>query len=363
MTPLVVFFFVLGIALLIGGADLLVRGASSLAAAVGIPPLIIGLTVVALGTSSPELAVSLQAVLIGQPDLTLGNVVGSNIANVLLILGIAALVAPLVVSPQLLRREVPIMIAVSFLVWWLASDGTLSQLDGTLLVGLLLTYLGSSIWFARRQMTESATKGTAPTVSPEQRSPKALLTNVGLAIVGLALLIVGSQWLVDSAVTVARAFGVSELLIGLTIVAVGTSLPEIAISVLASLRGEREIAIGNVVGSNILNLLAVLGLTALLAPIPLNVPAQTLAFDLPVMVAAAVACLPIFFNEQLISRGEGALFLGYYLAYTTYLILNATRSEALDEFSTTMLVVVIPLTVIAVAIGTIRGIREQRVGT
>ncbi|MFV9505017.1 MAG: calcium/sodium antiporter [Oscillochloridaceae bacterium umkhey_bin13] len=359
MTPLVVVLFIIGIVLLIWGADLLVRGASNIAAAFGVPPLVIGLTVVALGTSSPELAVSIQAVLAGQPDLTLGNVVGSNIANVLLILGIAALVAPLVVAPQLLRREVPVMIGVSLLVWWLASDGLLGQIEGAILVTLLLVFLGGSVWLTRREMADAAVAQPLPLASAH-RKPRALLRNLGLAVLGLIMLIIGAQWLVDSAVAVARALGVSELLIGLTIVAVGTSLPEIATSVLAGLRGEREIAIGNVVGSNILNLLAVLGLTALLAPAALVVPPATLAFDLPVMVAAAIVCLPIFFNGLLISRWEGALFLSYYVAYTTYLILHATRSEALDEFSFTMLFVIIPLTVLALAIGTFRGIQERR---
>ncbi len=170
----------------------------------------------------------------------------------------------------------------------------------------------------------------------------------------------GAQWLVDGAVSFARALGVSELIIGLTVVAVGTSLPEIATSVLASLRGEREIAVGNVVGSNIINILGVLGLTGVLAPQPIRVPASALAFDIPVLVATAVACLPIFFNGRMIARWEGALFLAYYIAYTAYLVLAATGSAALPTFSVAMLSFAIPLTLVTLAVVTLRGLRRPR---
>ncbi|NTU79458.1 MAG: calcium/sodium antiporter [Chloroflexales bacterium] len=355
MTIWTMLLFGAGIVLLIWGADLLVRGAAHLAAAAGISPLIIGLTVVAMGTSAPELAVSLQAALNGQAALTLGNVVGSNIANILLILGLVALVAPLLVAPRLLQREVPAMIAVSFLLWLLAADGAISRLDGAVLVTLLGAFLAATIWGARREQDPSLESAVRP-----DRSAWGLVRNVGLVIGGLILLVAGAQWLVDGAVVFARALGVSELIIGLTIVAVGTSLPEIATSVLASLRGERDIAVGNVVGSNILNLLAVLGLTALIAPEPIAVPTSALAFDLPVLVAAAVACLPIFFNGKLIARWEGGLFLGYYVAYTIYLILATTRHSALPLFSAAMLFFAIPLTVVTIAVVTVRGLHASR---
>jgi cation:H+ antiporter len=355
MSLLTALLFIIGIALLIWGADLLVRGASHLAAAAGVSPLVIGLTVVALGTSSPELAVSIQSVLAGQPDLTLGNVVGSNIANVLLILGLAALVAPLLVAPQLLRREVPLMIAASGLTWLLASDGAIGRLDGMFLLLIFAGFIGASVWLTRHPGPASAAVVAG---SPAQRG--SLWSNLGMALGGLIMLIIGAQWLVDGAVTVARAFGVSELLIGLTIVAVGTSLPEIATSILASLRGERDIAVGNVVGSNILNLVAVLGLTALISPLPLTVPAQALAFDIPVMTAAALACLPIFFSGKIIARWEGAVFLGYYIAYTVYLILAATGNSALGTFSDAMLYFVIPLTVLTLAVVVAQALRRDR---
>jgi cation:H+ antiporter len=355
MTIWTILLFGAGIVLLIWGADLLVRGAAHLAAAAGISPLIIGLTIVAMGTSAPEMAVSLQAALAGQAALTLGNVVGSNIANILLILGLAALVAPLLVAPRLLQREVPAMIAVSFLLWLLAADGSISRLDGALLVTLLGVFVAVTVWTARREPEPTLVSAVRP-----DHSRWGLARNVGLVLGGLILLVAGAQWLVDGAVVFARTLGVSELIIGLTVVAVGTSLPEIATSVLASLRGERDIAVGNVVGSNILNLLAVLGLTALIAPQPIAVPVSALAFDLPVLVAAAVACLPIFFNGKLIARWEGGLFLGYYVAYMAYLIFAVTGHSALPLFSAAMLFFVIPLTVVTLAVVTVRGLRVGR---
>jgi cation:H+ antiporter len=187
-----------------------------------------------------------------------------------------------------------------------------------------------------------------------------VLRNIGLLLGGLILLVAGAQWLVDGAVTFARTLGVSELIIGLTVVAVGTSLPEIATSVLASIRGEREIAVGNVVGSNILNILGVLGLTGVLAPQPIAVPAGALAFDVPVLVATAVACLPIFFNGRMIARWEGGLFLAYYVAYTAYLVLASTQAANLRVFSAAMLFFVIPLTLVTIAVVTVRNLRQSR---
>jgi cation:H+ antiporter len=355
MSLVTVLLFGAGIVLLIWGADLLVRGAAHLAALAGVSPLVIGLTVVAMGTSAPELAVSLRAALVGQPDLTLGNVLGSNIANVLLILGLAALAAPLLVAARVLQREVPTMIGVSLLLWLLVADGSLSRLDGALLVVLLGAFLAAAAVLGRR----GATTDGAQTPVPLDRSRWNVVRNLGLVLGGLLLLVAGAQWLVDGAVIFARALGVSELIIGLTVVAVGTSLPEIATSVLASLRGEREIAVGNVVGSNILNILGVLGLTALIAPQPIVVPASALAFDVPVLVVTAVACLPIFFNGRMLARWEGALFLAYYLAYTTYLVLATAGHSALPLFTAAMLFFVIPLTVVTLAVVTVRGLRQR----
>lgn len=352
--------FVVGIGLLILGAELLVRGASGLALAAGLSPLVVGLTVVALGTSSPELAVAVQSALGGAGGIALGNVIGSNIANVLLILGLTAVIAPLAVNPQIIRQEVPIAVAASALVLLFALDGTLSRLDGALLVAGMLGYTTYAIVQSRRAQAAAPPGGAANQDRGNLRGPRSWLRN-GLAIVaGLALLTVGSQWLVDGAVAAAKLLGVDDLVIGLTVVAVGTSLPEIASSALATLRRQRDIAVGNVVGSCICNLLAVLGLMALVAPRGVPVPPAVVSFDLPVMLAATVACLPIMRHGGAIYRWEGAVFLGYYVAYTLYLLLANTRHALLRPFSLVMLAFVIPLTLIGLTVVAVRDRRTQR---
>ena len=358
--------FVLGLGALILGAELLVRGASRLALSFGISPLVVGLTVVAFGTSSPEMAVSVQSTWSGQVDITLGNVVGSNIFNVLFILGASALIVPLVVHQQLIRQEVPVMIGVSFLVWALAADGGLSRWEGVLLSGLLVGYIFVVIRQSRRESAEVKQEYEEAFDGEAALAPGAWDAHWGVQLLlivgGLALLVLGSNWLVDAAVTVARHLGVSELVIGLTLVAAGTSLPEVATSILAAVRGERDIAVGNVVGSNIFNLLGVLGVSALVAPADLTVAPAMLGFDIPFMVAVAVACLPIFCTGARIDRWEGALFLGYYLAYTAWLILAATRHDALGPFSTAMTLFVLPLTALSLGVLAWRHWREGRCG-
>ena len=352
--------FLLGLGLLVAGAEWLVRGASRLASAVGIPPLVIGLTVVAFGTSAPELAVSVQAVLGGQPDIALGNVVGSNICNVLLILGLSALITPLVVAQRLIRLDVPLMIGVSTLLYLLALDGRISRLDGLLLFAGILAYTVFAIIKGRSEsagvIAEYAGEYGA---TPSSNGRDKVIRNLALVIIGLVMLVSGARWLVDGAMAGARWLGISELIIGLTVVAVGTSLPEIATSVIASLRGERDIAVGNVVGSGLFNILAVLGLSSLVAPSGLAVAPAVLRFDLPVMIAAAIACLPIFFTGHRISRSEGCLFLGYYLVYLIYLGLAATGNAVLTSFSAALLWFVLPLTVITLAVSLWRAWRTS----
>jgi cation:H+ antiporter len=359
MQPTAVILFVAGLVLLLWGAEWLVRGASRLAAAGGISPLVIGLTVVSFGTSAPELAVSIQAGLAGQADVTVGNVVGSNIANVLLILGLSALVAPLVVAQQLVRLDVPLMIGVSFLLLFLARDGLLSRYDGLLLFGGVVLYTAFSIYQSRKENEEVQTEYQRAFGAGRERSYRAILINVGLLVVGLGLLVVGARWLVDGAVAFARLLGLSELLVGLTVVAAGTSLPELATSVVASLRGERDIAVGNVVGSNIFNILLVLGLSGFVAPGGIPIASQAMQFDIPVMTAVAIACLPIFFTGYTIDRWEGALFLAYYVAYTAYLILSATGHAALPAFAAAMLGFVLPLTILTLVLVTVRAWRQR----
>ncbi|CAN5819994.1 calcium/sodium antiporter [soil metagenome] len=348
-----------GLVLLVVGAELFVRGAARLATLIGISPLVVGLTVVALGTSAPEIAVSVQASASGQGDLAIGNVIGSNIFNVLFILGLSALVLPLVVSHQLVRLDVPVMIAASALLIVLGLDGWLSILDG----GILLTSGAAYVIFlivSSRRMGATAQLNPAESHVPSRKSEVTWLRNAGLILVGMGMLVIGSRWLVSGAVTIAEAFGVSQLIIGLTVIAAGTSLPEAATSVIAALRGERDIAVGNVVGSNIFNIVFVLGLAALAAPSQISIAPAVLRFDLPVMTAVALACLPIFFSGHRIDRWEGALFLGYYFAYTIFLILAASGHEALPAYSAAMLSFVLPLTALTLLLVVWRSWRVAR---
>ncbi|MDX1606103.1 MAG: calcium/sodium antiporter [Candidatus Competibacterales bacterium] len=357
----VLLLFGLGLVLLVAGAEVLVRGASRLAAALGISPLVIGLTVVAFGTSAPEMAVSVQSALGGQggADIALGNVVGSNIFNVLFILGLSAAIAPLVVSQQLVRVDVPVMIGISVLVFLLALDGHIGRLNGVLLFGGIFAYTVFAIIQGRKE-SSPVQEEYAREYGDAPAGRGGIALDGGFILAGLALLVLGSNWLVNGAIAMARAFGVSEMVIGLTIVAAGTSLPEVATSVMASIKGERDIAVGNVVGSNIFNLLAVLGLAALVAPDGINVAQSALRFDLLVMIAVAVACLPVFFTGYSIARWEGLVFLGYYVAYTAFLILAAGRHAALETYSSIMLLFVVPLTVITLLVTVIRQWRSGR---
>ena len=352
-------FFVAGLALLIAGAELLVRGASRLAAAAGITPLVVGLTVVAYGTSAPEMAVSVGSALKGQPDLALGNVLGSNIFNVLFILGASALVTPLVVQRRLVWNDVPVMIGVSLLPAALGWDGLISRLDGVLLATGAFAYTAWLIREGRREARAAAAEDAPPAAATRRRGA-ALALQLLLVLAGLALLVLGARWLVGGAVAIARWAGLSELIIGLTIVAAGTSMPEVAASITAALKGERDIAVGNVVGSNVFNILAVLGFSAALSPAGIAVAPSALAFDIPVMIAVAVACLPIFFTGHLVARWEGALFLAYYAAYTAYLIFDAVEHDHLGTFGAVMAWFVLPLTAVTLGVLAARAARRAR---
>jgi cation:H+ antiporter len=355
-----ILFLIAGLVLLVVGADALVKGASTLAVMVGLSPLIIGLTIVAYGTSAPEMAVSVMSSFAGQPDIAVGNVVGSNIFNVLFILGISALVVPLVVAQQLIRLDVPIMIMVSVLAWVLGRDGLISRGEGVLLfLGAVSYTLFLIVQGSNESNPEVQEEYAQYGKGNKSKSFKNLLSSLFYIAGGLALLVVGSRWLVDGAIAIARAVGISEVVIGLTIVAAGTSLPELATSVVASIRGERDIAVGNVVGSNIFNLLAVLGLSSAVSPNGIPVSSSILGFDLPVMTAVAFLCLPIFFTGNLISRREGFFFILYYIAYTIYLILNSTQHDSLPLFSTAMICVLV-LSVLTLAFLTWRAFSAKR---
>jgi len=304
---------VAALALLAGGAELLVRGASALALRVGISALGVGLTVVAFGTSAPELVVSLSAALRDAGDIAVGNVVGSNICNIALILGLAALFKPTAVHAKVLRLDAPLMVGVSFLaVGMLGTGGVVSRIDGALLVGALVGYVAATLVQARRETLE-VRKEFAEGIHPVRGR---LAVSILLVVAGLAGLMAGGNLLVNSAVTLATAFGVSQAVIGLTIVAVGTSLPELATSLVAAIRGQGDIAVGNVVGSNVFNLLGILGISALARPLPQGDIAWT---DLGVMVFLAIVLLPIARTGSIISRLEGLFLIAFYAAYLAWL--------------------------------------------
>jgi len=348
-----------GLALLVAGGEAVVRGATALAAGARIPPVIIGLTVVAFGTSAPELAVALGAAMRGEPDFVIGNVIGSNIYNVLLVLGLSAMIVPLVVHRKLVRWDVPVMIAASVALFVFGADGHLSRIDALILVGALGAYLTFAVLEARRERADDdETDDFVREFRERGLTGRDVAVNVAFLLGGIGLLVVGANFLVDGAVDVAETLGFDRLVIGLTVVALGTSMPELATSVVAALRGERDLAVGNIVGSNIMNILAVTGLTGLLAPDGVGVAAAAITFDLPVMIAVAVACLPIFFTGHVIVRWEGVVFVGYALAYTAYLVLDAVGHAAAGPFSLVMMAFVLPLTLLTLILVTWRAVRR-----
>jgi cation:H+ antiporter len=335
-----------GFVVLLGGAELLVKGASRLAFSIGITPLVIGLTVVAFGTSAPELAVSVRAALAGDgaAEIAVGNVVGSNIANVLLILGISALVSPLVVSRQVIRLEVPIMVGCSLALVALAYDGRVNRPEGGLLLAGILVYTGFAIFQSRRDTAAERLAAAAAREEAGEIERRRPVLDIVLVLAGLILLVLGARWLVDAAIVLATRIGVSELVIGLTVVAIGTSLPELATSALAAYRGERDLAVGNVVGSNIFNILSVLGASALIAPGGLAVSAEARSFDLPVMLAVAIVVFPVCFTGFKIDRVEAALFLLFYGLYLTFLVLYSMAAPGVDLLRMVVVYGVAPVT-------------------
>jgi len=299
-----------GFLILTFGAEALVRGASAIALRLGIAPLVIGLTIVAFGTSAPELAVSLKSALAGKSGIALGNVIGSNIANIGLILAITALIRPIQVQSQMVRRDIPIMIVASLLFWGLLLDGGLSFWDGALLTTLLFGYLGFSY-------ISSKNSGNSEEIELRPQSP---LLSVALIIIGIAMLVGGGILFVDGAVALAKALGIGEVIIGLTIVAIGTSMPELVTSVVAARKGESDIAIGNIVGSNLFNILGILGITALIHPIAAG---GVQNFDLMVMLILALLVLPFAWSGFRIGRREGGILLTGYVSYIGYLVAQA----------------------------------------
>jgi cation:H+ antiporter len=342
---------VLGLLLLFAGGDLLVRGASRLARVLGISPLVVGLTVVAFGTSAPEAAVSVKASFAGTPGLALGNVVGSNIFNILFVLGLTALMAPIPVHRQLIRLDLPVMMGASLLVCVLSLNGTLGVAEGIVLLAALAAYVLHLVRQGRGAPGVTPSGSDLPPPPTRATGVGRPFLDLGLVLLGLATLVVGADQLVDGSVSVARRFGASELVIGLTLVAAGTSLPELATSIVAAMRGEREIAVGNVVGSNIFNLLFVLGATSVVAPGGLPVAQGALTFDIPVMAGVALACFPVFLTGRMISRWEGGIFFLYYGIYLTLLLVDAAGHDARDLLWNAVLVFILPLTAVTALLG------------
>ncbi len=346
-----------GFVVLIAGGEVLVRGASGMARAMHISPLIVGLTVVAFCTSCPELAVCLKAASIGEADFAVGNIVGSCICNVLFVLGLSAMVSVLAVRARLIRLEVPLMIVAAVLTLIFGLNGTIDRTDGLIFVALLVAYMTWTVIASRRE-SKAVKEELAKLGGAEVKTGwLSVVGNLALVAGGVTLLVLASGWLVDGAIDIAERLQVSPLMIGLTILAIGTSLPEAATCVIASLRGERDIAVGNVVGSNIMNILAVLGLSAVIAPSGISVTQTALHLDIPVMIVVSVACLPIFFTGHMIDRWEAGLFLASYVMYLAYLILAETNTVAARTFGSVIILFVIPLTAATLAVLVLRSFK------
>jgi cation:H+ antiporter len=347
-----------GLALLVIGAQSLVRGASKLAVALGIPPLIVGLTIVSFGTSAPELAVSVQSALAGNTGIVLGNVVGANIYNVLFILGFCALITPLGVASQLIRFDVPVMIACALLLLVVTRDGNLGRLEGVVFLVGIVIYTVYVILQSRREkkeVTEDYARQTEETVQPDRRYWLHLL----MIVVGIGLLGYGSDLLVDGAVSIAQALGVADVLIGMTVVTIGTTSPELSASLVAAFKGAKDIAVGNIVGSNIFNILCVLGAGSVVASGGIGVDQAMLSFGIPVMTAVCIACLPVFFAGQAIRRWEGALFLVYFVIYLGFLILWELDYSGI-RLRNALIFLIAPITVVAVSVSVYRELQRRQ---
>lgn len=316
-------FILLGFILLLGGAEFLVKGAVGLARRLGISALVIGMTVVALGTSAPEFVVSLNAAFEGVSGIATGNIIGSNIANILLILGISALIAPIVSDPESVRRDGIILLAATALFIILSLSGSLDTLAGILLFGSFIAFLGYSYWRERKGTDEEAAALHAQEAE-EVEAPSNLWVSLAMTVGGMAAVVYGSELLVDNGTKVARLYGVSEEVIGLTMIAIGTSLPELAASGMAALRGHTDVALGNVIGSNLFNILGVMGAVSLIQP--LEVSAQLIQFDLWVMLAATLVMLPFIMSRLTLTRGVG---LSFFVIYCGYIAVQAVGVDTL----------------------------------
>lgn len=314
-------WMVLGLVALVAGAELVVSHGSRLALRLRVPPILIGLTIVSLGTSAPELAVGIDAILKNAGDLAIGNIAGTNVVNILLILGLSAAIAPLALARQTLRTDLPAMVLASVLLLVLALDGSLSRLDGVILITVAVAYT----WLLIHQATRPGVRPEKPAdvepvaaEAPDRR--RHTLFTLAMLVVGIAIIVLGADWLVRGAVSMAQQLGVTDALIGLTIVAIGTSAPELVTTIVSTIKGNRDIAIGNLIGSSTYNIAFVLGASLLFAPSPVPLTADLMRLGLPVMVLVALVCIPVFLTGRKVSRPEGIVFVAAYLGYLSYLI-------------------------------------------
>ena len=306
------FLIIAGFALLLFGGESVVRGSVALAQRLGVSPLIVGLTIVGFGTSLPEMVVSVNAALVGSQGLAVGNVVGSNIANILLILGVAAVIAPIAVHPGAVKRDLLGMSAATLVYVGLGMSGQIVFWQGVLMLIALMSYIGFTVWHDNKSNDEAAELHRDEAAEMGE-IPLRTVSNAGIIIVGLFAVVVGAEWLVTGATTLATEFGVPEEVIGLTVVAIGTSLPELATSIVAAYRGHSDVCVGNVLGSNLFNLFGITGVTALLAPLPFS--DKIVSFDLWILLAATAIIIPFMLTGRRISRPEGIVLLILYVSF------------------------------------------------
>ncbi|CRZ13362.1 calcium/sodium antiporter [Mycolicibacterium neworleansense] len=317
-------WFVVGLIALAIGAEVMVRGGAQLAARLGISPILIGLTVVSIGTSLPELAVGVTAATEGSGELAVGNIAGTNVVNILFILGLSALIRPLAIEQRTLRFDLPVMAGAAVLLWVLALNGVLSRVDGVILVCGAIVYTLVLIRMSHRESRAVKAEYIQAYAEGPAKEPKhvgeSVFRHIAMTVTGIVVVIVGAEWLVDGAVGIARGFGVSDALIGLTIVAIGTSAPELVTTIVSTVRGERDIAVGNLLGSSVYNILLILGITCLVPADGLALSHNLVWIDIPLMVVAGLVCIPVFITGRRVHRAEGAAMVAAYLGYLTFLL-------------------------------------------
>lgn len=318
-------WWILGLAALIFGAEILIRAGSRLAALIGIPPIVIGLTIVSVGTSTPELAIGIEAARLGSGSLMVGNIAGTNTVNILLILGLSALLVPLTLEPRTIRVDLPMMVIAAIAMMMMAWDGVMTAIEGLLLVAAAAVYTLAIVHTARRESrADAAESAGAHDIEPAGQPRWDVAFQIALLAAGIAVVVVGADWLVKASIELARLLEVSEAFIGLTVIAIGTSSPELVTTLISTFRGQRDIAIGNLIGSSVHNILFILGITLMVTTGGVTVEPALVAVDIPVMAAVALVCIPVFMSGARISRLEGGLFVATYVVYLTYLIVART---------------------------------------